>query len=56
MRAIASLATPTCEDQISLASCSTQPGCGKICSNSRCETESMLPSLSKTMARLLVVP
>ena len=55
-RASASPATPTWEDQISLASCSTQPGWGKICRNSFCAVASWLPSRSKTMARELVVP
>ena len=32
-------ATPACVDQMSLGSCSTQPGCGKICGNSFCATD-----------------
>lgn len=42
--------------QISAASCSTQPGFGKICSCSFWSTETIRPSLSKTMQRLEVVP
>ena len=42
--------------QISVASCSTQPGFGKICSCSFWSTETMRPSWSKTMQRLEVVP
>ncbi|CAM5739722.1 hypothetical protein SBADM41S_04165 [Streptomyces badius] len=42
--------------QISVASCSTQPGFGKICSCSFWSTETIRPSLSKTMQRLEVVP
>ena len=36
--ASASCRTPDCVAQISVASCSTQPGCGKICRNSACAT------------------
>ena len=42
--------------QISVASCSTQPGFGKICSCSFWSTETMRPSRSKTMQRVEVVP
>jgi uncharacterized membrane protein AbrB (regulator of aidB expression) len=42
--------------QISAASCSTQPGLGKICSCSFWSTETIRPSRSKTMQRLEVVP
>ncbi|CAM5624327.1 hypothetical protein SAURM35S_07317 [Streptomyces aurantiogriseus] len=42
--------------QISLASCSTQPGFGKICSCSFWSTETIRPSRSKTMQREEVVP
>src|SRR3712207_4358815 len=52
----ASVATPNCVDQISLASCSTQPGFGKICVNSFWATETIDPFLSKIMALELVVP
>ena len=52
----ASTATPICDAQISCGSCSTQPGCGKICVNSFCATARIAPSWSKTMARELVVP
>ena len=52
----ASCATPIWVLQISVASCSTQPGRGKICRNSFWPTALMSPAWSKTMARLLVVP
>ena len=52
----ASSATACCVAQISLASCSTQPGCGKICRNSRCAMATMRPLAWKTMARELEVP
>ena len=55
-RPSASTATPICEAQISLGSCSTQPAAGKICVNSFCATALMAPSWSNTMARELVVP
>jgi hypothetical protein len=45
-----------CVRKISTGSCSTQPGCGKICSNSRCALDTALPSWSNRMARELVVP
>jgi hypothetical protein len=54
--ASASCNTPDWLAQISVASCSTQPGCGKTWRNSRCATPRMLPSRSNTMARELVVP
>ena len=44
------------DDQISFASCSTQPGLGKIWRNSFWATAMIEPRLSKTMARELVVP
>src|SRR4051812_31129351 len=52
----ASDATLDCEAQISLASCSTQPGRGNIWRNSCCATATIAPWWSKTMARELVVP
>jgi hypothetical protein len=55
-RARASFATATCVAQISSASCSTHPGCGKIWVNSFCATATIPPSASNTMARELVVP
>ncbi|UTH93791.1 hypothetical protein SRIMHP_06615 [Streptomyces rimosus subsp. rimosus] len=42
--------------QISSASCSTQPGLGKICRCSRWSTATTAPSWLKTMQRLEVVP
>ena len=42
--------------QISEASCSTHPGCGKICSCSFCAADTMRPDRSNTMNRVLVVP
>jgi hypothetical protein len=42
--------------QISLASCSTHPAFGLICSCSRWLTAAIWPSLSNRMKRLLVVP
>src|SRR6476620_3308757 len=51
-----STATPACDVQISIGSCSTQPGCGKICRNSRCATALIPPSRSNRIARELVVP
>jgi hypothetical protein len=55
-RAIASAATATCVAQISLGSCSTHPGCGKIWPNSFCAFPRIDPRSSKTIARELVVP
>ena len=54
--AIASCMTPDCVAQISTASCSTQPPCGKICRNSCCAVARTAPVGSKTIARELVVP
>src|SRR5689334_15068421 len=54
--AIASRAVASCELQISFGSCSTQPGCGKICRNSRCASATIWPRASKTIARELDVP
>ena len=54
--AMASAATAICDAQISSGSCSTQPGCGKICGNSRWATAATAPPWSKRMARELVVP
>ena len=42
--------------QISLASCSTHPGCGKCWVNSRCAMATTRPPWSNTTARELVVP
>jgi hypothetical protein len=42
--------------QISIASCSTQPGRGKICSCSRCASATMRVDSSKMMQRVLLVP
>ena len=42
--------------QISSASCSTQPGRGKICRCSFCSTPTIDPAASKTMQREEVVP
>ena len=53
---MASAATPNWVAQISLASCSTQPGLGKIWVNSFWALLQMRPCLSKRMQRLLVVP
>src|SRR5882757_160429 len=41
---------------ISAGTCSTQPAFGRICSCSRCPTETMEPAWSNTIARVLVVP
>jgi len=41
---------------ISFGSCSTQPGFGKICSNSRCAVARTRALSSNTMVRELVVP
>ncbi len=54
--AIAPLMTWRVRRQISVASCSTQPASGLICSCSRWSTEAIPPSLSKRMKRELVVP
>src|SRR5690606_5911633 len=53
---IASVATPSWVLQISVASCSTQPGLGRIWVNSFFAVEMMYPFLSKMIARELVVP
>ena len=52
----ACLATSRIVDQISSASCSTQPGFGKYCVNSFCATLHISPLLLKRIQRLLVVP
>src|SRR5690606_3768487 len=49
-------AIPAWEDHISKGSCSTHPGLGKYWVNSFWATETILPFLSKTTARELVVP
>src|SRR2546421_8854465 len=54
--ASASVAVCNCVAQISVASCSTQPGLGKIWRNSFCADATTLPLWSNTMARELVVP
>ena len=53
---MADSATPSWVVQISLASCSTQPGLGKYWVNSFCATLHMWPCLSNRMQRLEVVP
>ena len=53
---IASTATPSWLAQISSASCSTHPGCGKYWVNSLCAMLHIFPVLSNRMHRLLVVP
>ena len=50
---IASTATPSCVDQISEASCSTQPGCGKYCVNSFCARLTISPFSLNRIQRLL---
>ena len=52
---MASAAVPNCVLHISVASCSTQPGCGNICVNSFCATETMMPCSLKIIERELVV-
>ena len=54
--AMASRAVASWVVQISFASCSTQPGCGKCCVSSHWAMATMLPSRSKTMLRELEVP
>jgi hypothetical protein len=54
--AIAPRAVSSCERQMSTGSCSTQPGFGKCCGNSRCASPRIAPCSSKTIARELVVP
>jgi hypothetical protein len=46
----------SCVAWISRASCSTQPGCGKNCVNSRCASATTLPAASNSRERELVVP
>jgi hypothetical protein len=41
---------------ISIGSCSTQPGCGRICACSICRRATSAPPASNTMNRVLVVP
>ena len=53
--AMAARETSRVVSQISSASCSTQPGLGKICLNSFWTEAQILPALSKRMQRLLVV-
>ena len=53
---IASTATPSMLAQISSASCSTQPGFGKYCVNSRCATLHISPFSLNRIHLLLVVP
>ena len=53
---IASAATLIWEDQICVGSCSTQPGFGKICGNSRCAMLQIFPFWSNRIHRELVVP
>ena len=55
-RATASAATRGLRRPDLAGSCSTQPGRGKICGNSRCAVATIRPSRSKTIARELVVP
>ena len=54
--AMASALTLRVFSQTSAGLCSTQPALGKICSCSICATETTLPSWSKIMHRVLVVP
>ena len=53
---MAERATPSWVVQISLASCSTQPGLGKYWVNSFWATLQILPSWSNRMQRFEVVP
>jgi hypothetical protein len=53
---IASRAVSSCEVQMASGSCSTSPGLGKICGNSRWATATTRPSRPKIIARLEVVP
>src|SRR5947207_1248260 len=54
---VCSSATTACTVcQISLASCSTHPGCGKYCGNSRYDHPTGCPSSSTAKARTPVVP
>ena len=52
----ASRADASVVSQISPASCSTQPGCGKCCAISFCAAPSFRPRSSNTIARELLVP
>ena len=54
--ASASRATASWLSQIASGSCSTKPGPGRICSNSRWADATARPSRPKTIARLEVVP
>ena len=56
MAAIASAITEACDDHISCGLCSTHPGLGNICVNSRCAIEHICPFRSNTIARELLVP
>jgi hypothetical protein len=53
---IARAITSSVRAAISSGSCSTQPGCGRICWCSSWWREISLPPLSNTMKRVLVVP
>ena len=53
---MADSATPSWVVQISLASCSTQPGFGKYWVNSFCATLHISPARLNRMQRLEVVP
>ena len=53
---MASIVTPIWVDQISMGSCSTQPGWGYSWGNSFWATLQMFPCRSKRMHRELVVP
>ena len=53
---MASATTAASLDQMSMGSCSTQPGRGKCWVNSFCATLLMFPSWSKTMALEELVP
>jgi hypothetical protein len=53
---MASVATASWEDQISMGLCSTHPGFGYIWVNSFCAMEQIFPCLSKIIHLELVVP
>ena len=53
---MAVFATSRVVRQISMASCSTQPGFGKICRNSFWAEAQIVPARSNKMQRELVVP
>src|ERR1051325_594902 len=56
-RFLSALAMTVCVlRQISIGSCSTPPGLGKICSGSSCDSARMRADSSKTMKRVLLVP